>query len=372
MVNFWNREENRPTARKKMTFGRFMFLYAAIFLGIALLGLLLFWGYMDAYEDSRTKRTLETYIEELTPQYVCERAGDLIDSIDPSLQSAEDRDKALMELLDGSITYARKSSECTDTSLVYVLRRGGKIIGKVELEPQGRKRFGFTPWKIARDSFDLSSLLGKPATVTVDSTMQVYAGDVLLDDTYVTETVKYKAVEDFYGEFNLPIKKTYTAGPIFGEIGLRVVDADGKDVTITDEADLDSYLNNCTEQVHNELDAFIRDFIDRYTRYLTSRLETRQENYSSLSPLLVRGSDLQKRISHAYDGLQYGQSKSDTVVSCSPNYIVDLGDGKFLCDVTYEVDSLGRDGALHRSVNNAQVFLVHAGSSLQAERLISY
>lgn len=372
MVKFWNREENQPKTHKKLTFWRFMLLYAAIFLGVAALGLCLFWGYMDAYEDSRVKSTLDTYIETLTPQYVCERAGDLIDSIDPRLQSAEDRDKALLDFLDGNISYARKSSECTHTRMVYVLRRGGKTIGKVELVPEGRKRFGFSTWTIDKDTFDLSSLLGKTATITVDSTMHVYAGDVLLDESYVTGTVKYKPVENLYDELTLPYKKTYTAGPIFGEIALRAVDAGGEPVASTEEADLDPYLNNCTETVHKELDTFNRDFIDRYTRYLTSRIDTRLENYNQLTPLLVNGSDLKKRVSHAYDGLQYGQSKSDTIVGFTSNYIIDLADGKYLCDVTYEVDSLGRDGKLHHSVNNAQIFLVRAGSSLQAERLISY
>lgn len=365
-------ETLRPKAGKKMTFKRFMLLYAGIFLGVALLGLAFFWGYMDAYEDSRTKSTLAAYTEALTPQYIYERSGDILDSVDPQLQSAEDRDKALMDFLDGNITYAKKSSESTDTRMVYTLRRGSDAIGKVELTPTGKKRFGFTQWAISKDSFDLSCLLGKAATVTVDETMQVYAGDVLLDESYVTETVKYAAVESLYDELDLPYKKTYSAGPIFGEIQLRVVDAEGNTVTASDEAAMDAYLNNCTDAVHQELDTFIHDFIDRYTRYLTSRLDNRQENYNALTPLLRNGSDLKNRVSRAYDGLQYGQSKSDTITSFVTNYLIDAGDGKYLCDVTYEVDSLGRDGKLHHSVNNAQVFLVRSGSSLLAERLISY
>lgn len=365
-------EENQPKTGKKLTFKRFMLLYAAIFLGVALLGLAFFWGYIDAYEDSRTKSTLEAYIEGLTPQYIYGRSGDVLDQIDPSLQSAEERDKALLDFLEGNITYAKKSSESTETRMVYMLRRGIETIGKVELEPTGKKRFGFTQWAISEDSFDLSCLLGDAATVTVDQSMQVYAGDVLLDESYVTETLKYAAVEDHYDDLTLPYKKTYTAGPIFGDIELRVVDAEGNTVVFESETDVDAYLNNCTDAVHQELDTYIHDFIDRYTRYLTSRLDNRQENYNALTPLLLDGSDLKYRVSRAYDGFQYGQSKSDTITSFVTNYLIDAGDGKYLCDVTYEVDSLGRDGKLHHSVNNAQVFLVRSGSRLLAERLISY
>ena len=372
MDNLCNCTKNQQATGKKRSFWRFLLIYTAVFLGVAIVGLTLFWCYIDAYEDSRTKRTIETYIEDLTPQYIYEHCGDVLNSIDPKLQSAEERDRALLDFLDGNITYARKASECTDERIVYVLRRSGKIIGKVELEPQGQKRFGFTPWKIARDSFDLSCLLGDAATVTVDSTMQVYAGDVLLDESYVTQTVKYAALEDYYDLYSLPCKLTYSAGPIFGQLQLRITDADGNPVDLSQESDSGHCLNNCSPQVHQELDSYIRDFIDRYTRYLTSRLDNRQENYSNLSPLLLRGSDLYTRVNKAFDGLQYGQSKSDTITDFVTHSLVMLEDGKYLCDVTYEVDTLGRDGSLHHSVNNAYIFLVRTDSGLKAERLVSY
>ena len=89
-------------------------------------------------------------------------------------------------------------------------------------------------------------------------------------------------------------------------------------------------------------------------------------------PLLVDDSDLEKRISNAYEGLEFGQSRSDTIVSFNSNHIIDLGEEDYLCDVTYEVDTLGRDGELHRSVNNAWLFLVRADDTLKVDRLLSY
>ena len=357
----------------KWNFWYFMLMYAAVIVCIAGLGLGIFWDYMDAYEESRVSNTLDAYIAELTPQYICDRSDALIDSVDHHIQSEEACKQVILDFLSGKITYARKSSECTDTRMVYMLRSGGKTIGKVELAPQGKARYGFNPWTISLDSFDLSFLLGDKATITVDSTMQVYAGDTLLDESYVTETgLPYEAVKDFYDELQLPYKQTYTAGPVLGEITLRAVDAKGQPVEITQESDLDPYLNNCAQALHMELDTYIRDFIGRYTRYLTSRIDNRLHNYQQLMLLLAQGSDLEKRINQAYDGLQYGQSKSDTIVSFNTNYIIDLGGEKYLCDVTYEVDTLGRDGKLHRSVNNAWVFLVRTGSGLKAERLLSY
>ena len=79
-----------------------------------------------------------------------------------------------------------------------MLRSGGKVIGQVELVPQGETRYCFTPWVVSGDSFDLSFLVGSTDTIPVDHTMQVYAGSALMDEGYVTETdLKYDAVEDF-------------------------------------------------------------------------------------------------------------------------------------------------------------------------------
>ena len=357
----------------KWSFWSFMIVYAVVILVAAAFGLSKFWDYMDAYEDSRIKNTVEAYIAELTPQYICDRSGELIAGIDHRLQSEAACRQVILDFLSGDISYARKSSECTDTRMVYMLRTGGKTIGKVELVPRGEARYGFIPWEVGRDSFDLSFLMGSKATITVDSTMQVYAGDVLLDESYVTATgLQYAAVKDLYDEVTLPYKLTYTAGPILGELTLRAVDAGGKTVEIKAESDLDSYLNNCTQPVHQELDTFMRDFIDRYTRYLTSRLDNRQQNYGQLTPLLMSGSNLAQRVRQAYDGFEYGHSRSDTITDFRSNYLIDLGEGKYLCDVTYEVDTLGRDNKLHHSVNNAWVFLVRTSNGLKAERLISY
>lgn len=367
--------EKKKPAKKRggWGFAIFMILYAVAVLGAAAWGLNKFWDYMDAYEVSRVKNTIEAYMEDLTPEYVCDRSGELIGSIDHHLQSEDACRQVILDFLSGGISYARKTSECTDTRNVYVLRSSGKVIGKVELVPQGEARYGFTPWAVREDSFDLSFLIGGTDTITVDHTMKVYAGEALLDERYVTATdLKYKAVEDFYGELKLPYKLTYTAGPILGDTVLHAVDAEGKLVIIEEEADLDPYLNNCSEADHKELDAFSRKFIDRYVGYLTSRKDNRWYNYEQLTPYLVEGSDLERRISNAFAGLEFGQSQSDTIVAFTCNYIIDLGDGKYYCDVTYEVDSLGTDDQLHRTVNHARLFLTRSSGTLKVEKLLSY
>lgn len=373
MGKYGKYEKQRAKKRRSWGFAIFTILYALVALGAAAWGLSKFWDYLDAYEQSRIQNPMDAYMAEVTPAYVCDRSSDLIDSIDHQLQSEEACEAVILDFLSDGITYARKSAECSDTRTVYVLRSAGQVIGQVELVPQGETRYGFTPWAVSSDRFDLSFLVGEPASITVDHTMQVYAGETLLDESYVTETgLHYDAVEDFYGELELPYKLTYTAGPILGKTILHAVDVKGNPVAIAEESDLDIYLNNCAEAVHQELDTFNQDFIHRYVCYLTSRRDNRQYNYEQLLPLLVEDSNLEQRVSNAYEGLEFGQSQSDTIVSFTSNHIINVGGDKYLCDVTYEVDSLGRDGELHRSVNNAWLFLVRTEDGLKAERLLSY
>ena len=62
--------EKKKPAKKRggWGFAIFMILYAVAVLGAAAWGLNKFWDYMDAYEVSRVKNTIEAYMEELTPQ----------------------------------------------------------------------------------------------------------------------------------------------------------------------------------------------------------------------------------------------------------------------------------------------------------------
>jgi hypothetical protein len=133
MAKYGKYEKRKPKKRGCWGFLVFMFLYAAVILAAANWGLQQFWDYIDAYEASRINHPVDAYMEALTPQYVCDRSADLIDSIDHHLQNEQECEKVILDFLSGGITHARKASECTDTRTVYVLRSGGKVIGQVKL-----------------------------------------------------------------------------------------------------------------------------------------------------------------------------------------------------------------------------------------------
>lgn len=349
-----------------------MILYATVFLGLTGWGLSHFWDFIEAYELSRPGNTIDAYMAQLTPEYIAGRCGELIAQIDHNIQSEEVCRTVIADAVSEKITYAKKTSDCTDTKNVYVLRCGGRVIGQVELEPRSEEAYGFTPWAVTSDSFDLSFLLTQTVSATAPHDYPVYVNGALLDDRYIVETgMQYTALEEFIGEYELPYMVSYTAGPCLGSISLQITDPAGNPVTIGEGTDMNAFLDNCTESELSELDSFSREFVRLYVNFLTSRASNRYENYDSLTPYLVPGSDLAKRVKNALAGLEYGASRSDTIVSLTVNRNISLGNDRYLCDVTYVVDTAGYLQMI-RTTNNAKIIVVKTEEGLKAETLINY
>ena len=362
----------KPTQKKKHGFLIGMGIYALVFLILTGVGLYFLWDFMDAYEVSRPENTMDAYMAQLDTDAVFAGSGELLAQVDQNVQDEQAFRACIGNTIDLGVSYARKTSECTEEKAVYVLRCGGKVIGRVELVPQGETRYGFTPWAVGSDSFDLSHLLGTSQSITVPHDYQVYADSTLLDESYITETgIHYEALEDFYGDYELPYMVTYTTAPILGQPTFSVVDPEGYDVIIDENVDLNEVLYNCTQEELEDLDTFTQDFIKKYARYLSSTSASRGVRLSEVKTVLLKGSDLMKRVNNAYDGLAFGQTDGIKFQSIDINSAINIGSDRYICDVTYVVDIKGRDGTV-TTVNNARVVYVRTDSGLKAEKLISY
>ena len=107
MAKYGKFQTKTQKKRRSWGFAIFMVLYAVVVLAAAAWGLGKFWDYMEAYEGSRIKNTIDAYMEQVSPKYVCDRSGDLIGSIDHNLQSEEACRQVILDFLSGGITYAR-------------------------------------------------------------------------------------------------------------------------------------------------------------------------------------------------------------------------------------------------------------------------
>lgn len=357
---------------KKRGFVKGMLIYAAVFLVILAVGLGVFWKYIAAYEASRPYNTIEAYMAQLTGEYVCAHSEELLNSLDGNLQSREEAQTLICQKIDSGVTYAKKTSECSDTQIVYVLRCGSNVIGSVTMTPAQESSFGFYNWQVTQESFDLSCLLGSGIQVTVPSDFTVSVNGYTLDETYITnDQVHYSVLEEFYDEYDLPMMVTYETPAVLGTSEMVVTDENGQQIDLAEQTDRNVFLHNCTDTECAELETFCGEFVTRYVAFTGGSNGSEEYNYHNLMKYVVADSELANRMFQALDGLTYAQSHGDKIAGITINHEVNLGNGRYLCDITYLVDTTGWEGVV-QTTNNIQIIVVRTEDGLLVEALTSY
>lgn len=360
--------------KRKGSFAIGMVIYAVVFLAITAAGLNVFWDFIDSYEQSRPKNTMDQYLAELTVEDMVDNCGEWAQQIDGKLQSPEEFSWVIGQSLTGKVTYARKSSVCTETSQTYVLRCGSQVIGETVIQASEPDRYGFAAWFVDQESFDFSHLMCEPQSVTVPKSYSVTANGFALSGEYITENgILYTALEEFYDDYpELPVMVTYTAGNILGELELTVLDGSGNGVDNWAEADPNTALDNCTDEETAMLSQYMEDFLVSYVRFTSGSNQSSKLNYAKLKrQFLIDGSDLANRLATALDGLAYAQSYNDRLEEVVVNRFTRIDDSRYFCDATYLVSTYGKAGQV-QTTNNLKVMLVETDNGLRVEAMTRY
>jgi hypothetical protein len=69
--------------------------------------------------------------------------------------------------------------------------------------------------------------------------------------------------------------------------------------------------------------------------------------------------------------MQFAQSRGDEVADIQVHHYVQLEEGKYLCDVTYKVNTTGHEGVV-QTTTNCKFILVESGGKLLVESMIGY
>ena len=362
--------------RRKMKYGVklliVMTVYALLFVGLALFGLSRFWDYIASYENSRPQKAIDAYMASLDIRHVQDGSEDLIAGVDSNLQSEEACREVIADALSGGFSCARKLSECTDTKMVYMLLSGGKTIGKVTLEPLEADRYGFTPWAVSGDSFDLSFLLGQEVTVTVPHDHSVTVGGFTLTDDYLTETgIPYSYLKDYYAHYTPPCMVTYRVPALLGTSEIRITDSMGNPVTAEEAADEDAALNNCSEAEAAALREITENFIGSYVAFTSCANNDRTGNYQRLVAYMVPDGALAQRMYDALGGLKWVSDRNAQILSLEIHRQVRFLDGRYLCDVTYVVSAREQSG-MAETTQNLRILFLDTEDGLRAESMVSY
>ena len=367
--------KNKKKSGKKFVW--FMVIYTLIFVMLAGAGLFWFWGFMEAYEASRPHKPVEAYMQQLTAEHIVDNCTDLIAQVDHNIQSEEDCRNILLEELAGEFTYARKASACTETSQTYVLRIGKQVIGYFTTETTQEDGYGFAPWVFSGAEFDLSYLLTQEkVSAVVPDGYAVRINGFTLDESYIVrqDEEEFEVLKHYYDDFKLPmyVLNTFEAGPFLREeFTAELLDPQGEIFVFDESFDKNILIHNCDEATEKELSEFVNKFLDIYVIFTGCANDDRINNFNRIKPYIVPNSDLIYRMEAALDGMQFAQSLGDKVDTVTIHHFVQMAADVYLCDVTYLVNTIGREGMV-QTTNNTRITIVRQDNKLLVESMISY
>lgn len=367
----------------------FWILFAVIALIYGMIGGYLvyqFSGYLRKMDDKNTARenarpelAVETYIAGLSGEHIAELLESLYAQTDGVLQSREDFRALVSRELSGGIGYKAVFTSAGKRTYALYLETAEadgrhRQIGEITIEPKGESRYGYAPWVVTQERFDMSYLLTPSQEFTVPHNYSVWVGGKVLDQAYVAqEGMDYPALAPVKGVtpvLNLPTLTTYRVGPLLGNVSVEIRDPAGNPVTIPENGDWDAYLPLCPEAEAKPLQDMVTEYMGHYVIFGSSK-GNRDNNYKTVLSYIVRGGDLEQRLSNMRGGVQWTDDYPDQLVSLAFNRILALEDGRYICDITYVVNVVGsNDSSLETT--HCQIVLLIVDGEPKVESMVNY
>ena len=367
-------KKERTPRQKTKRFWAIMGIYALVVLILMAIGLWFFWDYLAAFEASRPEGVIKAYMETATPEVLSAKDTKTLEAVDRTLQSEEAARKVIADSLQSPITYAKNTKLSDDSQLVYMILCGGKTIGKVTMTVEKTDDYDFQYWAVHSDEYDFSYLLGDSVSITVPEEFSVYADGVLLTKDYITESdIHYTSVEKYYKDYRLPTLCTYTTNPVLGTPVLTVKDAAGAEVAIDENTDLEQFLQNCSDQELADMNTFLEGYIPSYVDFIsvTGGQGAMQRNLNNLKKWMVPNGELAKRMADTTAALLWVTDRRASVSAITLGRCLRLEEGRYLCDVTYVVDTRDHTGKVEVT-NHIDLIVVATDAGLRAESMISH
>lgn len=363
----------RRKKRKSYIFPIFLAVYTVLFLVGAAFGIQYLHGYLADYETSLPYNATDKYMQSLTADHICEKASALLDQIDPAVQTASEALAEMKAALTEPFTFSKSIKQSTDTKLVYHVRCGLNVIGTFEIEQGPADENGFSSWVVTKDSYDLSYLLKDGFSFTVPHNASVIVNGKQLSDASVTETgIQYEELEIYYKdhpEYQLPTLTTYQVGKHLGLPVVEIKDHQGN--PLNPEAERVTFLGNCNADELAQIDTITENFIGSYIHFTSQTNNDLQGNLAKLCNYVVPKGALEQRMRDAMRGLSWVTDRNVSIKSIETNYSLNVGEGRYLCNITYIVDTSDISGQI-QSVCDVMVVYVMTDDGLKAESMLNY
>ena len=349
-------------------------VYTLLLTGACVFGLSYVWDYAEEYENARPNNVMDSYVAELSQNLGGEAIEDTVKSMKHEVQSNAECVDVIKEMLAGEISYVRNGS--TENTVSYSLRIDGSQFGVVTVMEDETKaddvKFGMLPWVIQKEEFDFSGLYSS-VEVTIPENYTVELNGHELGPEYIVEReIKYDVLEKYYEIHDgLPTKVTYRFDNVFGTLEPVIYDDEGEEAVIDETKDDSQFMTECSDAQIKRIKDFATPFCMRYYEFTTGVYDPTY-GYQRLMPYMKLGSDLDKRMKLALDGLSWANTTSVRIDSVTVNGGTDLGDGYYIADISAQTTTIEPSRGEVVGVHNMKILLTDSGSEIRAITLELY
>lgn len=369
----------------QITYWLCLLLYVIALSAFAIFALKAVWDFAERYEESMPEPVVEKYVAELNENLFDSGVADTIAAMPHPVQTDDECKAALLEVLNGEVTYSQITSDDNNANC-YALLCNGSTFGKVYLvrdesknakfEVYGKELnlpFDLRPWLVSREEFDFTGLYTS-VEVTIPESYSVQLNGHTLGDEYIVESgIEFDCLANYYRlSSSLPTKVTYRFDEIIGQLTPVIFDEDGNEYTIDTEQDDSQYIKPVEGAQVERLDSFCEEFIYPYSRYISGIMGKGYVNgyYNLQQNYVLAGSDLDSRLHQMFDGLEWAHTNSFSLDSYTFNKAINIGEGYYVCSITTETTSVtGGSGESH-DTNNLDILVLDSGSEIRAVSLV--
>lgn len=338
--------------KKIKGFKKAALIYGAVLAGIILLALIVLTLFLRDYEATRPATVAEKYVSGLDSESIHELAESTVSTLNFSVMPEEDCYAYIADAVHGADLVKLRDKD--SDALVYLVRCRETQIGKLSIESSGKSLFGFDKLAVSSAEFDFMPLRGEDRFSLPGDWTAECSAELIVEDN---ET-HYELLREFYnGEVPMPSLVTYTTGGYLVRPELKMISPEGESYdAVTEEL----FIDSCPEPQRQQVKDFCGEFLRAYILYASNPNRSSYANYSSLSKLMLEGSTLQKRMRDAASGLNYTASRGDELQSVDFKHLMDLGNGYYLADFCYKVDTVGLKGEV-TTENNMKLIMLQTG-----------
>lgn len=360
--------------KKFNRFFRFMVNYALCVGLVTLILMGMLWIYLSHYEKSQDLALVKEQVSEITKKSLKKETKNLINGLDHTYQSEEEALDLMYELIHSNTSFSKDLNESTEDRVVYNLMVKKNVYGTISLEKEkGKDIFGFYAWKIEKTNYDYSALIMEDV-IHIPNDWSLEVNNKSVGEEYISNyEQRYTTLNAFYGDGNymgLPYLTEYRIGNKIGNLNVVVKDPAGKKYK-KEKLDEKLFLNKCDEGTSQSIQNFMDTFLPYYIQCLSNANHDASGNFDAITPYLVPDANLYIRLYNAIEGQMWANSNGDSIVDVQYNKFLVVGNGYYLVDLTYTLETIGLQGAV-QSTHNARVLLQESNGSFLACDIESY